>query len=88
MRRKLFINGLIAAAALGLGIVLSLGPWQVARLQRNAADKMLSDMKRAEAERAELSRKKAQYESTLGKEELARNQGYRQPDETPAPVGQ
>ena len=83
MKRKLFLNGLFILAAVGLGIALSIKPWQVYRLQRNAADAALLDMRKAESERADLSRKKAQYESTLGKEELARNQGYRQANETP-----
>jgi hypothetical protein len=83
MNRKLLFSSLFVVTAVGLGVGLSIKPWKVYRLQRQAADTAVADMRGAEKERAELTRKKAQYDSELGKEELARSMGYRQANETP-----
>jgi hypothetical protein len=88
MNRKLLWNVLFVIAAVGLGIGFSLKPWQVYREQRHAADAALADMRDAEKNRAELTKKKARYESAIGKEELARSQGYRQANETPVDLPQ
>jgi hypothetical protein len=82
-RKKLLLNSLFALSAVGLGVGLSIKPWRVYRLQRQAADMAVSDMRAAEKDRAELTRKKARSDSELGKEELARNEGYRQANEVP-----
>lgn len=84
MKRKLILNALFFLSAVALGVMFSLKPWQVYREQRRAADASMADMREAEKNRIELVRKKAQYDSALGKEELARSQGYRQADEKPA----
>lgn len=83
MNRKLLWNAVLLVSAVGVGIGLSIKPWQVYRLQRQQADRAGADMRAAEQERVDLTRKKAQYDSELGKEELARNEGYRLKDETP-----
>ena len=83
MNRKLLWNLLFYLCAIGLGIGFSIKPWQVYRMQKKEADFAADQMKKAEQERVELTRKKAQYDSELGKEELARNGGYRQKEETP-----
>ena len=83
MNRKIVWNSIFFLGAVGLGIGLSIKPWQVYRLQRKQADVASAEMRATEQERVELTRKKAQYDSELGKEELARNQGYRQKDENP-----
>jgi hypothetical protein len=83
MNKKLLLNSLFVVSAVGLGIGLSIKPWKVYRLQRQAADAAVADMRNAEKDRAENTRKKARSDSELGKEELARSMGYRQANETP-----
>ena len=83
MNRKLIWNIVFAFAAVGVGIGLSIKPWKVYKLQREAADLAVKDMREAEKGRVEYTRKKAQFDSELGKEELARNEGYRQKNEAP-----
>jgi hypothetical protein len=83
MNRKLVFNILFFAAAIGLGLTLSSSPWQVYRHQRQSADVAEKIKERAERDREDLTRKKAQYDSELGKEELARNHSFRQVNETP-----
>jgi hypothetical protein len=87
MNKKLALNTLFVLSAVGLGVAFSIKPWQVYRKQKDLATAAVVDMKKAESSRAELTRKKAQYESAIGKEELARSQGYRQANETPVDLG-
>lgn len=83
MTRKLVWNLVFFAAAIGLGFFLSLKPWQVFREQRSIADRSLSEMHQAEKSRAELVRSKADVESSVGREKLVRDAGYRKPGEVP-----
>ena len=83
MNRKIFLSTAFALSAVGVGIALSIKPWQVYREQRKAADAEVVEMRQAEKNRTDLTRRKAQFESAIGKEELARSQGYRQANETP-----
>ena len=83
MNRKLVLNAVVFLSAVALGVGLSIKPWQVYVLQRKQADFAVAQMKAAEKDLADLTRKRAQYDSELGKEELARNEGYREKDETP-----
>jgi len=83
MKSKLIWNLAIVGVAIVTGIMLSLKPWQVYNDQRKLAAEAVSDMRVAEGKRAELTRQRAKYESAIGREELARKQGYRRPDETP-----
>lgn len=73
----------IIVAAMALGIGLSAKPWQVYREQRKLADDAQREMRAAESKKTELTRQRARAESSLGREELARKQGYRRPDESP-----
>lgn len=84
MNRKGLWNGLFIAAAIGAGIALSMKPWQVYEVQRDKASSAVQEMREAEHNRAELTRQKARYESSLGREELARKMGYTMPGEQPA----
>lgn len=81
--RKLILDVLFVLVAVGLGLALSVQPWHVYQRQKQAANAAEKIKALAEANREDLTRKKAQYDSELGKEELARNHGYRQPNETP-----
>lgn len=83
MNRKLVINVVVVVSALSLGIALSAGPWRVYRSQRDAAQKAEQIKNTAEKSREDLTRRRARYDSELGKEELARSHGYRQQNETP-----
>jgi hypothetical protein len=82
MKAKLFFNIVFLLAAVTLGVGLSLKPWQVYREQRKNADGYLRDARKAETDRVELERQKGKYESSLGREELAREGGYRKKNES------
>lgn len=83
MARKLAWNALFVLTALAVGAFLGYGPWQLYREQRAKADEAAIQMKEAERDRADLIRTRNRYESPIGREELARERGYRRPDERP-----
>ncbi len=83
MKSKVILNGVVLVSACALGTVLSLRPWQVYKEQRTIADEAVVQMRRAEAKKADLLQKRANYESPLGREKLARQQGFHRADETP-----
>ena len=83
MRKRRVLKVVFVVSAIGLGIAFSIKPWQIYRQQRRMADEALTEMKQAEKARTELMLKKDRYESPIGREELARSQGYRQANETP-----
>ncbi len=83
MKSKVMWNFAIAGVAIVTGIMLSLKPWQVYGEQRRLADDAVKEMRGAEAKKTDLTRQRAKYESAIGREELARKQGYRRPDERP-----
>ncbi len=87
MKTRLLLNGIFLLGAVALGVGLSLRPWQVYREQRTKADTYLVEARRAEAQRIDLEEQKARYESPLGREELARERGYRKPNERPLDPG-
>jgi hypothetical protein len=82
MNRKLILNVLLVVVGVGTGLALSSAPWRVYRNQRQSADMAEKIKSTAERGREDLTRRKAQYDSELGKEELARMHGYRQPNES------
>jgi hypothetical protein len=81
--KKLLINVLFFGTAIGLGVYLSLKPWQHFQEQQTRKEEAVSEMKRVEKERIDLMKRHAQHDSSLGKEELARQRGYRKPEEVP-----
>ena len=83
MRNSKLFYTVFFLLALGCGIYFSIKPWKLYFQQNEKAQKAISQMKKTEKERSELIRKKAYYESPVGKEELARNRGYRKPNELP-----
>jgi hypothetical protein len=87
MKPKLFWNLMFVCVAITVGIAASMKPWQVYSEQKKIADKSMKEMREAEKSRAELTKEKARFESSVGREELARNQNYRRPDEKPIYVG-
>ncbi|MFN3729663.1 MAG: hypothetical protein ACK4XJ_08135 [Fimbriimonadaceae bacterium] len=78
------IGGLLfLGAAIACGVLLSLKPWQVYAHERAKTNQMVSEMRDIEQRRAELLSQKARMESPTGREELAREAGYRRADEKP-----
>ena len=77
----------LAVLAAGAAIGLSLRPWQTARDQKQQAHRARAELRKAESERAEMLRKEARFESPAGREEMARERGYRPPGEKPLEVG-
>jgi len=69
----------VFAIALGLG--LSYKPWQEYQQHKHERDAAVAEMKKVEAERVETIRKRAKYDSVAGREELAREWGYKKPGE-------
>lgn len=83
MGRRAVWTGLVVALAVTVGVALSVKPWHLYLEQREKTDMAKAEMRDAERERAELMRQRARYESPVGREELARERGYRKPDERP-----
>lgn len=81
MRRKGLWNVLFVAVAVATGIALSAKPWQIYGQQKERAESAKAQMREAEMNREELTRLKARYENPIGREELARKQGYTKPGE-------
>lgn len=88
MKPKLFWNLVFVCSAITVGVAASMKPWQVYTEQKKIADKSVKEMREAEKSRAELTKEKARYESSVGREELARNQNYRRANEKPIYVGE
>lgn len=84
MRRRLLPWILFVAAGIALGLTVSTKPWNLYRQQRALADESLREMRAAEAAQADLVRRKALLESRSGREEQARELGFRRPGEVPA----
>jgi hypothetical protein len=83
MTRKLVWNVVFVLVAVGIGLSLSLKPWRVFNEQREIANRSVAEMHQAEKERARLMKTKAEVESSVGREQLVREAGYRKPGETP-----
>lgn len=72
--------------AVGFGIALSSKPWQHYQNQRKKMNEEIATMRKDEANYAELLTQKARLESPLGREQRARELGYRKPNEVPLEV--
>lgn len=81
MRAGYVVNGVIAVAAIGCGWYASKGPWKVLDRQRDRTTRQVGEMRKSEAEREQLLRQEAHYRSSVGREELARAQGFLRPGE-------
>ena len=73
---RIFLNVLFVGAAIGTGLYLSRGPWQVYRSQRTKAERAQAQMRGAEREREELTKQSAYADSPAGREQIARDHGY------------
>jgi hypothetical protein len=83
LRNRAWDIALIGAAVV-VGIVLSLRPWHAYREQRSIADQERSKMRAAEKRSDELRSQNAALSSTIGREERAREYGFRREGEIPA----
>lgn len=81
MGKRFAWNALFLTLAVAVGVFLSLKPWEQYREQRQETDEAVSQMKDAERERADLIRERMRYESPAGREQLARERGYRRAGE-------
>jgi hypothetical protein len=81
LRTAIWIMLILGAVATGL--YLSREPWAYFQQQKEEARQSVVRMQEAERKRAELIRQIAEYESSSGKEALARTRGYLRPGERP-----
>lgn len=81
--KKLALWAVFAVLAVSVGAYMAREPWGRYQHERALARDAENDMKRAEAERAELIRQKARYKSAAGREELLRESGYTKEGEQP-----
>lgn len=72
--------------ALGIAVCLNVGTLRIYQSQMSRKQESEARMRRAEEERAILLQKRSEAESAIGKEELARKQGYVRPNEEPLPL--
>jgi hypothetical protein len=80
--KKLIFNLIFVVAAVACGVWLSMRPWRVYREVKSQTELQVKDMKQAEYQHAQDLIEEAHYNSTSGKEELARRRGLRKPNET------
>ena len=72
----------VVVAAVGTGLYLSRKPWTEYSEQRKLARQAETEMSQAESERAEYVKQTARAETFTGREAIARERGYRRPNES------
>lgn len=83
MGRRFAWKAVFVLAALATGVALSYRPWSVYLQHRERADHRLAEMREAEAQRVELTERRARLDTKTGREETARGYGFRKPGEVP-----
>ncbi len=76
-----WITFVVVAASVGAYVARE--PWGRYQEERALARRANEEMKKAEAERAQLIEQKARYKSPAGREELLRDSGYTKQGEQP-----
>lgn len=84
---KRILNLFLVVAAVAVGVFLSIRPWQIYAEQKSLAEDKIQQMKLAEDNRVRLMESKVRLESPSGREEAARDYGYRKPGEQPIDQG-
>ena len=87
MKKKLLWNVLIIIVAVGTGLALSMRPRGIASQEDKKNLNAAQDMKKVESEINELRRKKAEAESPVGREKIARDHGLLRNGEKPVEIG-
>lgn len=79
--KGLMVNGTIVALAVATGVFASRKPWQVLGEQRARTERQVEEMRKSEKRHEELVRDEVRARSTVGREEMARRQGWLAPGE-------
>lgn len=82
MKRPIIII-LTITAAISTGLVLSKSSWDTRKTQRAEYQAKIAESREIESTRADLLKETAILESPYGKEQRARELGYRKPYEKP-----
>ena len=82
MKKAAYWIAFVVCAA-SIGAYMARDPWLKYQQERASERKSEQDMRRAEAERAELMRQKSRLKSPAGREEMLRRDGYIKPGEEP-----
>ena len=83
MNRKVKIAAIAIGLAAVAGLMASYEPWLEYRHQRAMEEAARRDLAQARGELAEHLKLDAKYSTSAGREEEARNRGYRRPGEVP-----
>lgn len=81
MGNKTVWIALLALLGVLSGFALSIRPWQKYQEEKRQAAAAKTEMRAVEAEKSELLKQQAKLDSSLGREELARQRGYKKPAE-------
>jgi cell division protein FtsB len=81
-RRAIWINTLVIGGAILFGILASLRPWHVFRIEKLSTQATSREMNKAEDRAVDLTEQRALLEGDVGQERLAREHGYSKPGET------
>jgi hypothetical protein len=82
-RRSFWFEALFIFTAVLVGAAFSLKPWKTYLEQKELQQQSVREMKKAEGEMERLMQQKAEAESAIGREKLAREQGFLKPGERP-----
>lgn len=83
MARNYGWHALLLVLAVGVGAALSVESWRHYSAQNKRATEARDEMRLAESERARLMREQSRLQSPVGREERARERGYRRVNERP-----
>jgi hypothetical protein len=81
--KKLAYWVVFVVVAASVGAYMAREPWSKYQKERSLALEAGEEMKKAEAERAELIKQRSRYKSAAGREELLRESGYTKQGERP-----
>ena len=81
--KKGVLNLAVILAAVSVGVGLSLKPWRVYAKQKQSTQQHIQEMRKVERQHIYDLQQEAKIGTTLGREELARQQGFHRADEVP-----
>lgn len=80
---RIAITLFTVVTAVAAGLFFSRSSWQTVQTQRKEYKTQVAESRKIQADRAELLHRSAELESPFGKEQRARELGYRKPYEKP-----